>query len=1072
MHRRMGWMMGAFAASVAIAAPLPKSELEPGRPKVGRKAPTTKRSSGADTHEDSSVLRSFYSANGLAQREMFDLAAEEYRAFLSAHSDHAKAGEARYGLGLCLYRLEKYAEAVDALRPIADHPPADRESDVLILLGQSLLAVEKWDDAAGTLERARVAANEGPRWEAASAGAVEALFRTGEYREALKVRNEFATRAADSAWRDRVEWFAALAAVQSQQGDLARERLAALVHDFPQSPLRDQARLLLAQLQLRAGDGGAADAFRRLAEEAASGEIKAEALLGLAAAALANGDAASADAALERASEVSPGIEKTPAFRLQRARVRFGQERFTDALTEFEALASGDGEIARESAYWVAKCHLRLGHDEVAAELFAQAGAAGGASSPEAMYDMSVALSRAEKHTEAVRAVNAFLAAHADHRLAGDALALRAVAEYQLQDRKAAAKSARELMERFPDHARAGDMLFLAADCAFLDEQYEEAATGFRRYVSSYPTGAKAEAAELRLAIAAYRLGRIDEARGALERFVESRRESAERPAAVLLLADVHLQEKQWSRAAALLDGFVSSPADHPRMNEALLKLGVARQRMGEYVTAIGHYERLMTAYAASPFLDQAMFELGQCYAAQSQWAEARAAFEDVLKRPDSAFHIPAKQQLAELAVRTGDFAAAAGGFRELRKSSDGSTSDSDLTYREAEALLAAGDYAAAEKLLAQYLHSADASQESAARAKLAIALSRQKKHSEAVAELGKMNAQSWEELDGALRTALRFETAWSLRELKQSDKAAEAYRQIAAEDRDAEIGWRARMELAGLDMEAQRWAEAQSGLHELERVVDNDKASASFAALADELHYRLGVCAYRLSQFEEVVQNLSPWVEGNGEAGAILGARFMLGDALLRRGTAKDALTHLKAAADAVDQDLAAAALLRLGECHANLHQWSDSEEAYGDFLSRFPDREEWFTARFGIAWAQEQQGRLDEAMVTYVDVITRHRGPTAARAQFQIGECLFARKEHEHAVREFMKVDILYAYPEWSAAALYEAGRCLELLGKTSDARKQFETVQQKYPDTNWAKLAAERLTGREETRADVKG
>lgn len=1072
MHMRMGWILSAFAASAAIAAPLPKSEPEPGRPKVGRKAATAPKSTDKDAREDSSVLRSFYTANGLAQREMFDLAAEEYRAFLAAHGEHAKAGEARYGLGLCLYRLEKYAEAVEVLRPIADDPPADRESDVLVLLGQSLLAVEKWDNAAGTLERARTAAKEGPRWEAASAGAVEALFRTGKYREALRVRDEFATRAADSAWRDRVEWFAALSAVQSEQGELARERLAALVRDFPQSPLRDQARLLSAQLQLRADGGSAADAFRRLSEEAARGEIKAEALLGLAAAELAKGDAAKADAALERAIEVSPELKKNPAFHLQRARVRFAQERFTEALTEFEALAKGEGEIARESAYWVAKCHLRLGHDQVAAELFARAGAGDGASAPEAMYDMTVALSRAEKHGEVVRAADAFLAAHGEHRLAGDALALRAVAEYQLQDRKAAAKSARELMERFSDHARAGDMLFLAADCAFLDEQYEEAATGFRKYMSSYPTGAKAEAAELRLAISAYRLGKIDEARGALERFVESRRESAERPAAVLLLADVYLQEKQWSRAAALLDGFVSSGAESARLDEALLKLGVARQRMGEFVTAIGHYKRVVETFAAGQFADQATFEMGQCYAAQSQWAEARAAFETVLKRPDSAFHVPAKQQLAELAIRTGDFAAAAGGFRELRKASDGSRGDSDLRFREGEALLAAGDYVGAEKLLAQYLLAADARQESAARAKLAIALSRQKKHAETVAELGKMNARSWEELDGALRSALRYETAWSLRELKQPEKAAEAYRQVAAEDGDAEIGRRARLELAGLDMGAQRWAEAQSGLRELEKVLGSVGANAGDATLADEVRYRLGVCAYRQSQFEEVVKNLSPWVEGHGESEAILGARFMLGDALLRRGTAKDALTHLKAAADAKDPDLAAAALLRLGECHANLHQWDDSEKAYSDFLRRFVDREEWFSARFGIAWAEEQQGRLDDAMVTYADVIARHRGPTAARAQFQIGECYFAKKDHEKAVREFMKVDILYAYPEWSAAALYEAGRCLELLGRTADARKQFETVQLKYPDTNWAKLAAERLTGREEKRADVKG
>ncbi len=58
-------------------------------------------------------------------------------------------------------------------------------------------------------------------------------------------------------------------------------------------------------------------------------------------------------------------------------------------------------------------------------------------------------------------------------------------------------------------------------------------------------------------------------------------------------------------------------------------------------------------------------------------------------------------------------------------------------------------------------------------------------------------------------------------------------------------------------------------------------------------------------------------------------------------------------------------------------------------------------------------------------------------------------------------MKVDILYGYPEWSAAALYEAGRCFEELGKTAEARKQFEQVRTMHAETEWADLAGERLT-----------
>jgi TolA-binding protein len=102
----------------------------------------------------------------------------------------------------------------------------------------------------------------------------------------------------------------------------------------------------------------------------------------------------------------------------------------------------------------------------------------------------------------------------------------------------------------------------------------------------------------------------------------------------------------------------------------------------------------------------------------------------------------------------------------------------------------------------------------------------------------------------------------------------------------------------------------------------------------------------------------------------------------------------------------------------------------------------------------------RHDEAIAAYERVIARHQGPTAARAQFQIGQCLYAQKKLEPAVRELLKVDILYAYPEWSAAALFEAGRCFEQLNDPVQARTQFAVVIEKFKETKWAELAARQM------------
>ena len=163
----------------------------------------------------------------------------------------------------------------------------------------------------------------------------------------------------------------------------------------------------------------------------------------------------------------------------------------------------------------------------------------------------------------------------------------------------------------------------------------------------------------------------------------------------------------------------------------------------------------------------------------------------------------------------------------------------------------------------------------------------------------------------------------------------------------------------------------------------------------------------------------------------------------------------------DDVDVDTLDAALVRLGESYAALQQWAKSEQRFATHLDQFPAATRWAHARFGRGWARENQGRSKDAIADYKVVVAGHQGPLAARGKFQIGECLFAEKDLAAAVRALLKVDILYAYPEWSHRGIYEAGRCFEGLGDLVQARTQFTQVTERYGDTDWARLAEARLT-----------
>ncbi len=94
-----------------------------------------------DVGPNATDLRDYYSANGLLQRGMYDLAITEYRTFLDAHGNHEKAPTARYGLSVCLFRLQRHEEAVSQLKRIQGHDDFAYAAEVATILGQCQLAL-------------------------------------------------------------------------------------------------------------------------------------------------------------------------------------------------------------------------------------------------------------------------------------------------------------------------------------------------------------------------------------------------------------------------------------------------------------------------------------------------------------------------------------------------------------------------------------------------------------------------------------------------------------------------------------------------------------------------------------------------------------------------------------------------------------------------------------------------------------------------------------------------------------------------------------------------------------------
>jgi TolA-binding protein len=1004
----------------------------------------------------------YLSGNGLLNRGLYDLAAAEYRKFLSSHPGHDKAPVARYGLAVCLQRTDQHREAVgELLKLAADQPPDFAYAvEVQILLGQSYVALEEYERAATHFESVVRQHSSHELADDAAAGQADVQYRLQRYDDVIRTARLLQERWPDSPLRERTDYLEIAALVASGAAEQAAGKLEVYLKTHAGGPLAGQARLQLARCRRQLGDGpGAIEAYEQQLE-AADVELRRTSHLELAAVLLDEGRAEQARPHVERllAERDLPEAERLAArFELGRCLLEAGE--FEPAQREFRAVVEAKGDRADQAAYLIGKCLLRRGQPAEAARHLAQTRAAFPASSLRASlhYDHAVALLRAE-NADADPVLESFVTTFPDDPLAGEALRVLASRAHQRQDYAASRAWSRRYIEKFAADPQAGEILFLEGENDYLAGDYRQAVSSYQRYLDSSPSPADARRARFRLGMSHYRLQDFDAAGPLLLEVTRGDKMEGGFATALLALGDIYFQRELWAEAEKTLNSYLQR-GETAAADDCLIKIGLACQRQRRFEPAMQALQRLIDDFADSPHVPQAIFEQGQILVETGQGAPARERFERILRdAPSSRFAPHAMRHLASLAMQRGEPQEAAKLLQGVERSGDAAQRD-EAHFQRGQALLAGGDFEGAAEAFASFAaaHPGDA-RAAEARARQAIALSRLQRWDQALKLIGQAEAA---DLDTELAASLAYEKAWCLRRTGHEQDAAEAYRKLLEQDGGGgRLGPHALLELAELEAKADRHSSAA----ELLRGILKDAPASSDAPqgrLREQALYLLGVCEFQQDRHSQAADLLEQFIREFPDSEQIASALYFAGEArFLTRQFGPAAPHYQRLAADHRTDPARESALLRLGECLAELQRFEDSAKAYASYLKDYPDAAHTFQARFGTGWAFENLGRHEQAIEAYRQVVAAHKGVTAARAQFQIGECLFAQDRHQDAVTEFLKVDILYAYPEWSAAALHEAGRCFEELAQLPQARDQYQQVVQRFAESRWAAAAAKRL------------
>jgi TolA-binding protein len=232
---------------------------------------------------------------------------------------------------------------------------------------------------------------------------------------------------------------------------------------------------------------------------------------------------------------------------------------------------------------------------------------------------------------------------------------------------------------------------------------------------------------------------------------------------------------------------------------------------------------------------------------------------------------------------------------------------------------------------------------------------------------------------------------------------------------------------------------------------------------LTDKICLRLGACYFDKGDAKEGLNQFRRVLE-NPKSPLLAQAHYRAGEALMHAGDWAEAVKHLAVFRDQGPfqnvPGLTDRALLRLGQAYAQLKQWDQSRQALEQVAGRFGNGPWGNEARYGIGWAWQNVKQYDNAVNLYTQVANATATELGAKAQLQVGLCRLEQKRLPEATTALLVVPFTYDYPELSAVALVEAARAFTELKQQDQARRLLERVVKDHSDSQWAKVARERL------------
>ena len=789
--------------------------------------------------------------------------------------------------------------------------------------------------------------------------------------------------------------------------------------------------------------------------------------------ALAAGDAAKAVA------QFRDGLKRFPEGRLQDD-CRFGLGRALEKQNQTEeaerlylAVAGKPASrLADAAQFHLGALQYAAGRYDQAVESFSAFEKRLAASSwqPNARLGCGLSLLKLRQPAEAVKQFDAVLAtAAAGPQLQQQAARGKVQAALESKDYAAVDREAAQFEKRFAASEMRGEVQRMLIRSLVERKEYARAVALLEPLVVGNARGQQALEDRYLLAISYEGLKRYENALAALLPVMDA--------ATGQLKADAQLTQgslllglKKYGEAIAALEAALQGKPAGDAAPKALGELAIGYARSGHLDKAKKIYAELVQKYPQHPLLAPATEHLAEAAydANDAAWsAELSSRLASAGGSPE--YELKGKLGLGWSQFKAGKLIEAAAAFDDVLKKNPPPAMAAEAGLIRGRILEQLGQN---DPALAMYGFVVDQHPTSKQHVEALAAAARLRDHLKqyepAAALYQRLASQypQYPKLDAVL-----YQWAWALSELHKPDDAGRlferlhkefpqsrywadttcrlAQRALDAKDYDRALGLAAEVLAAKVAPKVREYALFLRGQVEVAKA-DWPKVGEAFTALAKE--------------FPDSQRRLV--------------AEFWIAEALYRQGDYAAAGPRLERLAQQVPQKREpwmAMIPLRRAQALALQDRWSDAYAIASQIAAAFPDFEQQYEVDYLLGRCLANQANFEGAREAYQRVIHSSAGAkteTAAMAQWMIGETFFHQKNYETALREYSRLEILYAFPTWQAGALLQAGKCRERLGEEKEAVTLYQRILKTYPKTTFAEEAARRLKSLEKVTSAAGG